>query len=84
MADMTTTFEQELLDAARQLDREQQRRVLIYARALRTRPKGLSGQEFLERTKDIRIDPDDLNRMSQAIEEAFEQINELPEVRFDA
>jgi hypothetical protein len=84
MTDMTITFEQELLEAARQLDKEGQRRILAYARALRTRPKGLSGQEFLERTKDIHIDPDDLRRMEQAIEEAFEQVSNLPEVRFDA
>jgi hypothetical protein len=69
---MTTTYEQELLEEARRLDPEQRRRVLAYARALRTRPKGLSGKEFLARTKDIHIEADDLKRMEQAIEEAFE------------
>lgn len=84
MTDATITLEQELLDQVRKLDRNQQRRVVAYARALHTRPKGQSGAEFLERTKNIHIDADDLKRMEQAIEEAFEQISDLPEVNFNA
>ncbi|MAS36478.1 MAG: hypothetical protein CL610_20915 [Anaerolineaceae bacterium] len=83
MADSTMTLEQELLEQVRKLDRDQQRRVMAYARALHTRPKGLSGSVFLERTKDIHIDVGDLERMEQAIEETFEGVSDVPEVRFN-
>jgi len=83
MADTTMTYEQELLEEARRLDPEQRRRVLAYARALRTRPKGMSGKEAIRIAREINFDSDELALMQQAIEEAFEQVDEFPEVDLD-
>jgi hypothetical protein len=71
-----TTIEQEIIEAIQKLDSENQRRVLEYARSLR-RPKGISGKEFLERTKDIHISPEDLDLMQKAIEEEFERVDPI-------
>jgi hypothetical protein len=38
-------------------------------------PKGISGREYLERTKDIHISPDDLELLRQAIEEECERMD---------
>jgi hypothetical protein len=72
------TYEQEIIEQIRLLDVEERRRVLEFARSLRY-PKGISGKEFLERTKDIRFDDD----MIKAIEEGFETIDDDPDVNFD-
>lgn len=66
--------EQEILDQIRALDAEEQRRVLEFARSLR-HPKGISGKEFLERTKGTRANLADLELMEQAIEEEFEGVD---------
>jgi hypothetical protein len=63
------------------MNAEQQRQVLEFTRSLK-RPQGVSGKEFLERTKDIHIDPVDLKLMQEAIEEAFERPSNFPEVDF--
>jgi 7,8-dihydro-6-hydroxymethylpterin-pyrophosphokinase len=83
MTDTTIPWEQELLEAARQLDKEGQCRVLAYARALRTRPRGLSGKEALRIAREINFDPAELAVMQQAIEEEFERITEASEVNLD-
>jgi hypothetical protein len=67
------TLEQEIMEAVQRLDTTRKRQVLDYARDLTARPKGISGKEFLERTRDIHIDPADLKLMEEAIEEAFEE-----------
>jgi hypothetical protein len=66
--------EQEILDQIRALDAEGQRQVLEFARSLR-HPQGISGKEFLERTKGTRATLADLEFMEQAIEEEFERID---------
>lgn len=76
------SYEREILDALHKLNVDQQRRVLEFAQGL-TRPKGEPGWLFLERTRDIHIEPDDLKAMEQAIEEACEQIHDFPEVNLD-
>lgn len=76
-------LEQEILAEAKKLNPDQQRLILAYARALATRPKGMSGKAFLEATQNIHIDPDDLKRMEEAIEAEFEQVRDLPEVDLD-
>jgi hypothetical protein len=48
--------------------------VLEFARSLR-HPKGITGKEFLERTKGTRANKTDLELMEQAIEEEFERID---------
>ncbi|MBZ0281628.1 MAG: hypothetical protein K8L97_12885 [Anaerolineae bacterium] len=76
------TLEQEIMDVVRKLNIEEQRTVLEQARRL-AEPKGEPGWLFLERTQNIHIAADDLKLMEQAIEEAFEKIDDLPEVKFD-
>lgn len=66
--------EQEILDQIRALDAEGQQQVLEFARSLR-RPKGISGKEFLEKTKGTRANLADLELMEQAIDEEFERID---------
>jgi len=75
MTDVTLSVEQQIVDEVRKLNKEQQRRVLDFMHAL-IRPPTISGREFLERTRNIRIDPSDLEIMSQAADEDCEQINE--------
>jgi DNA-binding transcriptional ArsR family regulator len=65
-----TTIEQEIIEAFRTLGDENRRRFLEYLRSL-ARPQGISGKEFLQRTKDIRISPEDL----QAIDEEFGKVD---------
>ena len=60
------SYEQAILEQVRQLNEEQQRQVLAFTRTL-NRPKGVSGKEFLEGTKNIHIEPDDLVLMQAAI-----------------
>jgi hypothetical protein len=69
MTDATITLEQELLEQVRKLDRNQQHRVVAYARALHTRPKGISGKEAIRIAREIAFDPAELAVMQQAIEE---------------
>jgi hypothetical protein len=78
----TKTVKDAIIEYVDKLDLEGLQQVLTYARALSKRPKGLTGEEFLERTKHIHIDADDLKQMEEAIEEAFEQVGDLPEVKF--
>ena len=80
MSDMT--LEQEIIEAVHKLTNEQKRELLEHAHRL-TQPKGISGKEFMERTKDIHIAPQDLKAMQQAIEEWCERIDDFPEVNFD-
>lgn len=69
-----TTLEQEILEVVRKMTPEQQRRSLEYARSL-SRPRGISGKEFIARTRDISISSDDLEIMKQAIEEDAERVD---------
>jgi len=68
------TIEQEIISEVNQLDSEYKRRVLEYARSLK-RPRGISGKEFIARTRDIYIPPAELDAMKQAIEEDCERID---------
>ena len=76
------SLEQEIIEAVHRMTDEQQRELLQHAHRL-VRPKGISGKEFLERTRDIHIDPEDLKLMEEAIEEWCERTTDSPEVRFD-
>ena len=74
MMAQTTTIKQIIVDEIQTLSAEEQRRVLEFMHSLR-RPKGITGKEFIERTKDIRISSTDLELMRQAIEEEFEKVD---------
>ena len=63
-------FEQRLLDLARALPSEEQEKLLdVAVELLGYFRRSMSGQEFIERTKDIKISKEDLELMEQAIEE---------------
>ena len=72
--EQTKTVAQRIADEIDDLSEEELRRVLEFTQSLH-RPKGVSGKEFLERTKDIRISSADLELMRQAIEEEFEKVD---------
>lgn len=72
MADIT--LEQAILEQLRKLNADQQNRVLEFARNL-SQPRGEPGKLFLERIRDIHIDPADLEIMRQVAEEDCEQID---------
>jgi hypothetical protein len=76
------SYEQEILEQIRDMNEAQQKEVLAFARGLK-RPTGESGKQFIERTKDIHIDPEDLALMKAAIEEWCERADDFPEVNFD-
>jgi hypothetical protein len=67
-------IEQEILEQIRKLDLAQKKQVLDYARRL-THPKGELVSEFLERTREIRISPEDLAIMKRVAEEDEERID---------
>ena len=70
----SVSLKEQIMSQLDRLTAEQQKLVLSYTKAL-TRPRGISGKEFIERTRDIHIDPEDLRQMEQAIEEEFERID---------
>ena len=71
---MNTSLEKDILHQLNILGIEQQRQVLNFARALATnKPVGIAGKELLRFGGTIELQ--DLNEMSQAIEEGCEQVN---------
>ncbi len=68
------SYKQEILEQLDRLNADQQRQVLEFARGLQ-RPVGEPGWMFIERTRDIWIDPADLEVMKQVIEEECERID---------
>jgi hypothetical protein len=71
---ITPSFRREILDQISKLDPEQQRKVLDFARRLAvTRPRGVPGKQLLTFAGAIKID--DLQIMTQAIEEGCEKVN---------
>ena len=68
------SLKEQIISQLDQLTAEQQELVLGYTKAL-ARPRGVAGKEFIARTRDIHIDPDDLRQMEQAIEEEFERLD---------
>ena len=75
------SYEQELLEIVWQLDEKQRQQLLDIARGF-SRPPTISGKEFVEQTKDIRISDEDAQQMMTAIRETFDVIEEI-EVDFD-
>lgn len=77
-----TAHEESLIALTRQLDDEAFRRLLTYARALKSRPPGISGEEAIRIAQEINWDKDDLAEVAAAIK-ASRQIDPDPEVHFD-
>lgn len=73
------TTKEEIIERLDELNEDQQREILRTIETLKSRPKGEPGWLFLERTKNIRFDDD----MIKAIEEAFDNIDDDPDVNFD-
>jgi hypothetical protein len=66
------TYEDVLLMLVRQLNDEQRDLLLIYARALKSRPPEMSGEEAFRLAEELAFDPAELAVMEQAINEMFE------------
>ncbi|MBI1258233.1 MAG: hypothetical protein GC204_12240 [Chloroflexi bacterium] len=77
------TTKEQIIERIDELNEDQQREILETIDRIKNRPKGEPGWLFLERTKAIHIDPEDLKLMEQAIEEEFENIDPEPDVNFD-
>ena len=78
----TIQKEQVLLANWRKLAPEQQDALAEYVAKLE-HLKGTPGKVFVERTQHLHISDEDAQAMIQAIEEAFEQVEDFPEVNFD-
>jgi hypothetical protein len=72
-------IERELLEVVQGLTDDQKQTVLQYARTIK-QPVGEPGWLFVERTRHIHIPAEDLEAMQKAIDEAFGQIEDFPEV----
>lgn len=71
---LDAAVKKEIIDQVKQLDYEQQKRVLDFARALAvTAPKGVLGKSLLLFAGSIPTD--DLKAMEQAIENGCEQVD---------
>jgi hypothetical protein len=68
---MPKTLKDEIIEQVELLESPQQRKVLDFARGLRT-PAGTPGRELLRFTHSI--DPADLEMISQAIQESCDKI----------
>jgi hypothetical protein len=74
MADMSKQAHGELVELVGTLPAKEQRRVLEFARALAdAKPQGTPGSDLIRFAGTI--SPDELARMSQAIEEGCEQVD---------
>lgn len=84
MAEMTQTYEQELLQVVKDLDRDQQKQVLNFARGLR-RPPGTPGKLAIQYAKEIDFPKEDLAEIENAINEAFKDkaLKVFPDVNID-
>ncbi|HVU10961.1 MAG TPA: hypothetical protein VHD90_06770 [Phototrophicaceae bacterium] len=78
------TTKEQIINHIDDLNENQLREVLNAVLRVKNQPKGEPGWLFLEQTKDIRISPEDIKLMEQAIKEEFENIDEEPDVDFDA
>ena len=67
-------YKQEIIDRIQSLNETQQMRVLDFVEQLQ-RPQSISGAEFLDRTKNIRIDAQSAKEMIEAVEEGCEKID---------
>lgn len=70
------SFKAELFAEVERLETSDQRRVLAFARTLATsRPRGVSGADFIKRIQELRFDPELLEQMERAIEEDCERVD---------
>lgn len=61
------SYEQEILEQIRDMNEEQQKEVLAFARGLK-RPKGLSGKEAIRLAEEINFPKEDLEEIAKAIQ----------------
>jgi hypothetical protein len=68
--DTETTLEQEILAVVRQMNADQKRYFLDLLRSVQpSRPRGMSGPEFVAHVRSLHFPPQDLAEMAAAIEE---------------
>lgn len=72
-------FEDDLVRIMRNLNDEQQRRVLEFEQNM-INPIGISGKLAIQHAREIHFDAQDLLDMKQVIEDACEQIEDFPQI----
>lgn len=75
-------YEEEVLSIMKTLDDITKKKVLNFVKTVSKHPKTVSGKEFVENTKHIRISDEDAAEMMQVISEAFDTVDNI-EVNFD-
>jgi hypothetical protein len=79
---MAVNYEQEILELVRTLSDDQKQQALDYLRVLK-RPKGELGWKVIQHSRELDFDLESLEQMERAIDEAFEVIEDFPEVNLD-
>ena len=74
---LNVNYEEEVLKILRTLDDSKKQAVLDMAKSLSKHPPSISGKELLDRTKNIRLSDEDAQEMMQAIDEAFNSIEDI-------
>ena len=80
------TLDQEIMSEVQKLDTEMQLHILEIVRGLARQkglPQGEPGWLFVERTRHIHIEPDDLQLMENAIMEDRARVYGFPKVNLD-
>lgn len=74
---MVIPVEKQIMDYVQVMGDADKTLVLSIVRSIASRPKGLSGQEFIDQTSDIRFLPEQLQEMQKAIDEEFGYSDEM-------
>jgi len=77
------TTKEQIIEQLDTLTENQQREILRSVLAMKTSPKGEPGWKAIQHAKEIGFSPEDLAEMQAAIEEAFEVIDDFPEIDLD-
>lgn len=74
---LNVNYEEEVLKILRNLDDSKKQDVLDIAKALSKRPSTISSKELLDRTKHSQLSDTDAQEMMQAIDEAFNSVEDI-------
>ena len=77
------TIKEQIIEQLDTLNESQQREVLDTIARVKNRPQGTPGRLAVQIAREIGFSHEDLAQMEQAIEEAFENIDDFPEVNLD-
>lgn len=77
-------YKAQIIEEIDDLSEEQQREILdVVLRVKQQRPKGEPGWRAIQHAREIGFSSEDLAEMQAAIEEAFEIIDDFPDVNLD-